>query len=206
MLCLKVASDPAWVEEARRDLDAILIDHAHCEMKAASNALSLATRPPGDFALVRALTDLAREEIDHFQRVVDFLERRGLRLGTPPVDAYANDLRRAVSALPYDAKISTLVDRLLVAALIEARSCERFKLLLPLLETEADDELFEFYKELFAAEARHYQVLVDLAISTATAAGGDADAVHARLDLVAEREAAIVRALAKGDARGTIHG
>ncbi len=203
MLCLKVASDPAWVEEARRDLDAILVDHAHCEMKAASNALSLATRPSNEFALVRALTDLAREELDHFQRVIDFLERRGLRLGTPPVDAYASDLRRAVSALPHDAKISSLVDRLLVAALIEARSCERFKLLLPLLEAQEDGELFVFYKELFVAEARHYQVLVDLAIS---ATGGDAPAVHARLELVAEREAAIVRALAAGDARGSIHG
>jgi tRNA 2-(methylsulfanyl)-N6-isopentenyladenosine37 hydroxylase len=203
VFCLKVASDPAWVEEARRDLDAILVDHAHCEMKAASNALSLATRPPGDFVLVRALTDLAREEIDHFQRVVDFLERRGLRLGTPPVDAYASDLRRAVSALPRDAKISTLTDRLLVAALIEARSCERFKLLLPLLAEQGDAELLAFYKELFAAEARHYQVLVDLAIA---AADGDAPAVHARLERVAEREAAIVRALAKGDARGSIHG
>ncbi len=203
MLCLKVPSDPAWVEEAKRDLDAILVDHAHCEMKAASNALSLAMRPPADFAVVRALTDLAREEIEHFQRVVDFLERRGLRLGTPPVDAYASDLRRAVSALPHDAKASGLVDRLLVAALIEARSCERFKLLLPVLETQGDDELLAFYKELFAAEARHYQVLVDLAIS---ATGGDAAAVDARLDLVAAREAEIVTRLAKGDVRGTIHG
>ena len=203
MLCLKVASDPSWVDEATRDLGAILVDHAHCEMKAASNAMSLATRPPGDFTLARALTALAREELDHFQRVMDFLERRGLVLGTPPVDAYAADLRKAVSALPYDARISPMVDRLLVAALIEARSCERFKLLLPILEAEGDAELLAFYKELFVAEARHYQVMVDLAI---TAAGGDAAAVDARLELVAQREADIVRKLPRSEARASIHG
>ncbi len=204
MLCLKAPSDPQWVEEAGRDLGAILVDHAHCEMKAASNALSLATRPGAPFAIVRALTELAREEIEHFQGVVDVLERRGLRLGTPPVDRYASDLRRAVGALPHDARFAGFADRLLVAALIEARSCERFKLLLPVLEAGGDTELLAFYRELFAAEARHYQVLVDLAILAA----GDADAVHARLDAVAEREAEIVRRLARSDAhaRATIHG
>jgi tRNA-(ms[2]io[6]A)-hydroxylase len=205
VLGLKCASDPAWVDEARRDLDAILVDHAHCEMKAASNALSLATRHPADLSLVVALTDLAREEIEHFQRVVAFLDKRGLRLGTPPVDAYAAHLRRAVNDLPRDRAASPLVDRLLCAALIEARSCERFKLLLGVVgggEGE-DAELHAFYTELFAAEARHYQVLVDLAIA---AAGGDADGVHARLARAAEREADIVRTLAHGAERATIHG
>jgi tRNA-(ms[2]io[6]A)-hydroxylase len=205
-LGLKCASDPAWVDEARRDLDAILVDHAHCEMKAASNALSLATRHPGDLALVRALTDLAREEIDHFQRVVGFLERRGLRLGAPPVDEYAARLRRAVHDMPRDRVASPLVDRLLCAALIEARSCERFKLLLGVVDETRDSELHAFYTELFAAEARHYQVLVDLANA---AAGGDAERVHARLERAAECEASIVRALAlseRGGERTTIHG
>ena len=203
VLCLRVASDSAWVEDAKRDLDAILIDHAYCEMKAASNALSLATRHPEDFALVFALTDLAREEIDHFRRVLGFLERRGLRLGAPPVDAYAAKLRRAVSALPRDGRVSTLVDRLLTAALIEARSCERFKLLLAVVSRERDSELHAFYTELFAAEARHYQVLVDLAV---TAAKGDVAAVHERLGLIAELESEIVRALAACPTRATIHG
>ena len=175
MLCLRVSSDAAWVVEASKDLDAVLVDHAHCEMKAASNALSLAARHPGDFALVRALTDLAREEIDHFQRVLSFLEARGLRLGPPPVDTYAAELLRAVRALPYDPRTVPLVDRLLVAALIEARSCERFKLLLSVVP--AGGELHAFYTELFAAEARHYQSLVDLAIASAQ---GDAGLVHAR--------------------------
>ena len=201
MLCLRVSSDAAWVVEASKDLDAVLVDHAHCEMKAASNALSLAARHPGDFALVRALTDLAREEIDHFQRVLSFLEARGLRLGPPPVDTYAAELLRAVRALPYDPRTVPLVDRLLVAALIEARSCERFKLLLSVVP--AGGELHAFYTELVAAEARHYQSLVDLAIASAQ---GDAGLVHARLDLVAEREADIVRTLSGGDARAAIHG
>jgi tRNA-(ms[2]io[6]A)-hydroxylase len=200
VLCLKVASDAAWVRQATADLDSVLLDHAHCEMKAASNALSLATRHPHSFTLVRALTDLAREEIDHFQRVAAFLERRGLRLGPPPVDAYAAELRRAMSDLPRDPELPPLVDRLLVAALIEARSCERFKILLGVVR---DDELHAFYTELFAAEARHYQVLVDLAT---LAAGGREERVRARLEVVAEREADIVRRLAEGDARATIHG
>src|SRR5206468_7285193 len=98
MLGLKVESDAAWAAEALRDLDRVLVDHAHCEMKAASNALSLAARHPDDLALVRALTDLAREEIDHFQRVLALLAARGLPLGTPPVDAYAAELRRVAKA------------------------------------------------------------------------------------------------------------
>ena len=100
MLCLRVPTDAAWVDEALRDVDAVLADHAHCEMKAASNALSLAARHPGDTALVRALTDLAREEIEHFQRVLALLVERGIALGPPPVDAYAAGLRAAVNALP----------------------------------------------------------------------------------------------------------
>src|SRR5206468_2056548 len=147
MLGLKVESDAAWAAEALRDLDRVLVDHAHCEMKAASNALSLAARHPKDFALVRALTDLAREEIDHFQRVLAFLEARGLTLGPPPVDTYAADLRRAASALPRDVALPVLVDRLLVSALIEARSCERFKLLLGAIAQDDEPQLHAFYTE-----------------------------------------------------------
>jgi tRNA-(ms[2]io[6]A)-hydroxylase len=199
VLCLKVASDPSWALGAKNDLDAILVDHAHCEMKAASNALSLAARHPESFRLVIALTDLAREEIEHFQRVARFLERRGLRLGPPPVDAYAAELRRAASALPRHPGLPPLVDRLLVAALIEARSCERFKLLLAVV----GGDMHAFYTELFAAEARHFQAFVDLATE---AAGARAAEVPARLALVAEREAAIVRRLARAETRATIHG
>lgn len=164
MLCLEVPTDPAWVAAALDDLDRVLIDHAHCEMKAASTALSLVARHPGDLTLARALTDLAREELDHFQRVILVLQRRGLSLGPPPVDAYAAELRRASAQLPRDAAIPPLVDRLLVGALIEARSCERFGLLTDALDRKGDaGELAHFYRELFACEAKHYRTYVDLA-------------------------------------------
>src|SRR5690606_16875522 len=100
MFCLRVSTDPSWARAAAHDLDGVLVDHAHCEMKAATNALSLAVRHPNDLRLVRALTALAQEELAHFDRVVAFLERRGLSLGPPPVDDYAADLRRATSRLP----------------------------------------------------------------------------------------------------------
>src|SRR6476660_8286616 len=99
MFCLRIATDPAWAGEAVNDLDAVLVDHAHCEMKAATNALSLAVRHSSDLELVRALTEIAQEELDHFRRVVDVLEARGLSLGPPPVDDYAAQLRRAMKAL-----------------------------------------------------------------------------------------------------------
>src|SRR6478672_5810412 len=99
MLCLKVPTDPAWAKLASADLDDVLVDHAHCEMKAASNALALAARHPSRTSLVRALTSLAREELDHFQAVLALLEKRGLPLGEPRVDTYAADLRRAAGAV-----------------------------------------------------------------------------------------------------------
>ena len=202
MFCLRAATDSAWATSAVKDLDAVLIDHAHCEMKAATNALSLVVRHSSDLGLVRALTILAREELDHFQRVVDFLEARGLRLGPPPVDDYAAELRRATKTLPAS-ELPLVTDRLLVGALIEARSCERFKLLIQALPPTCPDDLRAFYDELFACEARHYRQYVDLAIR---AAGPLGDLVEARLERLAEAEARIVRSLAAREERGTVHG
>jgi tRNA-(ms[2]io[6]A)-hydroxylase len=228
MLCLKVPTDSAWVDHALSDIDAVLADHAHCEMKAASNALSLAARHPGDATLVRALAELAREEIEHFQRVLERLVDRGVRLAPPPVDPYAAELRRAVHALPHlpgdsgiPAEAAPLVDRLLVGALIEARSCERFKLLADATARDAS-ALSVFWAELMAAEARHYRTFIELA---ERAAGGDPGvdgahenegaahdrraAVHARLDRIARVEAQVVAAVASagvGASRATIHG
>jgi tRNA-(ms[2]io[6]A)-hydroxylase len=207
MLCLKVPTDGSWVSAALRDVDAVLVDHTHCEMKAASNALSLATRHPGDVGMVRALTDLAREEIDHFQRVLSVLTERGLSLGPPPVDAYAAELRRAAHAAPHHPPLPPLLDRLLVGALIEARSCERFKLLAAATAGEATQaELHALWSELLAAEARHYATFVELAVR---AAGGDRGLVAARLERLARLEGAIVSALARAGAsasRASIHG
>jgi tRNA-(ms[2]io[6]A)-hydroxylase len=211
MFCLRVPTDPSWAHEAVKDLDAVLVDHAHCEMKAASNALSLVMRHPGDLALVRALTDLAREELDHFRRVTAFLERRGLELGAPPIDNYAAELRKAMKQLP-GANVPSLTDRLLVGALIEARSCERFKLLLDALPPQTSSELRVFYDELFACEARHYRMYVDLARDALRSHWRGAEEreidsmVQTRLAFLAEAEGRIVVALAERDIRATVHG
>jgi tRNA-(ms[2]io[6]A)-hydroxylase len=206
VLGLKTATDPAWATQAARDLDRVLVDHAHCEMKAASNALSLAARYPGSPAVVRALTLLAREEIEHFQRVLTLLEERGLSLGPPPVDEYAAALRREAAAEKRGPRLGARVDRLLVGALIEARSCERFKLLAAALERAGERALGDFYSELLAAEARHHRELVDLAVLVAAEAGASRTDVLARLDALAEREGAVVSDLCRGPDRATIHG
>jgi tRNA-(ms[2]io[6]A)-hydroxylase len=208
MLCLKQPTDRGWATEALLDVDAVLVDHAHCEMKAASNVLSLAGRSPADFELVRALTDLAREEIDHFQRVLSMLAARHIALGPPPVDEYAVELRRVVGALPREPSMTPLVDRLLVGALIEARSCERFKLLAEATaEQTRHADLHEMWSELLAAEARHYRTFVDLAMRAS--AGADLR-VAARLEQLAHLEGAIVGARGGGGpsraSRATIHG
>lgn len=202
MLCLRAATDEAWAREAIEDLDAVLVDHAHCEMKAATNALSLVVRHPGDLALVRALTAIAQEELAHFDRVVELIGKRGLALGVPPIDDYAAQLRRAMNALPAS-DLPLVTNRLLVGALIEARSCERFKLLLGAMPESTPAELRAFYQELFECEAKHYREYVDLAKRSA---GSLAHLVEARLDLLAEAEARIVRALPQNDARGSVHG
>src|SRR4051812_27139748 len=178
-------------------------------MKAASNALSLAARwsghrpaQPGAApqpGVVRALVELAEEELAHFRRVLDELERRGIRLGPPPVDPYAERLRRAAGATRSGRDgVDPLVDRLLVGALIEARSCERFRLLADALARRGD-ALAAFYEELFASEARHYRTLLDLA----GAAAGDEAAVRARLDELARAEGDVVAELG---ALPAIHG
>ena len=200
MLGLLAATDARWADVALADLDAVLRDHAHCEMKAASHALSLAARHPDDLELVRRLVAIAQEELVHFDQVLAVLARRGIALGTPPVDGYAAALRARTSKLPRatrGALVPPLVDRLLVCALIEARSCERFKLLFERLE----GELLAFYKELFAAEARHFREFVDLA----TAASSEALA-GARLRQIAAIEAEIVRERASSGDRASIHG
>jgi len=196
MLGLLVATDARWAHQALADLPAVLRDHAHCEMKAASHALSLAARHPDDLVVVRRLTAIAQEELEHFDRVVALLADRGIPLGTPPVDEYAAELRARVAKLPRTAP--PVVDRLLTCALIEARSCERFKLL---LDHMPDGDLSVFYKELFAAEAKHYREFCDLAAHV----GGEAPSA-ARLAEIVRVEADVVRAQSASPPRATIHG
>jgi len=205
VLHLCASSDPSWVECALRDLDATLVDHAHCELKAAANALSMVARHADDPFVVRALTDLAREEIDHFQRVHARLEARGVLLGAPPVDGYVASLRRAhlrAGKSPVAGDAAAAVDRLLTCALIEARSCERFGWLAGALR-DRDADLAAFYAELRASEAGHYRTFVDLASRTAS---GDTGSVVARLQALATVEGQIVRASADVGAQPAIHG
>jgi tRNA 2-(methylsulfanyl)-N6-isopentenyladenosine37 hydroxylase len=198
VLCLTRPTDPRWASIALADLDAALADHAHCEMKAASNAISLATRWPASTQVARALTAVAAEELDHFREVLALLEQRGAPLGRPETDAYVADLRHAAQASGDKSPHGSLADRLLVGALIEARSCERFRLLADALAARGD-ALAAFYDDLFACEARHYTTMVDLAI----AVRGDAPRVRDRLADLARAEGEIVARLG---VRPTIHG
>ncbi len=117
VLCLTSPTDPRWASIALADLDAALADHAHCEMKAAANAISLATRWPASTQLALALTAIAAEELDHFREVLALLERRGVELGRPETDAYVADLRRAAQESADKSPHGSLADRLLVGAL-----------------------------------------------------------------------------------------
>lgn len=185
MLCLTRSTDPAWVERALERLDAILIDHAHCEIKAAANALSLSSRAL-DADMAGELAALAEEEVKHFRQVLAELSRRGLSLGLPPGDHYAAELRNIAHRTRREGRSNreTLLDRLLIGALIEARSCERFRLLADALKGRGEGELAAFYDELFASEARHYRVLFDLAVK----AIGDEGKAKARLSELAAAE------------------
>lgn len=191
MLGLVSSTDPRWVTVALDDLGAVLVDHLHCELKAASNATALVARYPMHPRLVRELTELAREELTHVQQVFARLEARGLRATPPEEDVYARTLRRALD----DGRGDPLLDRLSVAALIEARSCERFQIL---AEGCPDRDLAAFYGGLLASEARHHRVFLELARRIATV-----DAVRERLDELSEIEA---RVLFEAPASVRIHG
>jgi tRNA-(ms[2]io[6]A)-hydroxylase len=194
MLGLLTPTDPSWVQAARADLDGLLSDHAHCELKAAQSALALLGRFGGERPeLVEPLSALAREEADHFAAVARRLQQRGATLGLPRQDEYVGELRSAARRDPGDRP--ALLDRLLVCALIEGRSCERFRLLAEHLP-EAD--LRGFYRELMASEATHFALFAGLATDCF-----GAEASRARLATLAAREAEIARRLPLGP---TVHG
>jgi tRNA 2-(methylsulfanyl)-N6-isopentenyladenosine37 hydroxylase len=194
MLNLLRPTDPSWVEAARADLRGLLSDHAHCEIKAAQSALSLVARFGGEHPeLVDPLSSLAREETAHFREVQDHLGQRGGALGKPPVDDYVRALREAAHRERGEAP--PFLDRLLVCALIEARSCERFKLL---ADRIGDEALTPFYAGLMVAEARHYRLFAELGERIFGAAVS-----RARLAHLAELEAEIADRLPLGP---TVHG
>ena len=158
MLGLKLPTDPRWANVAEKNIAEILTDHAFCEQKAASYAISLIVTYPEYPDLVDAMTDLAREEMGHFQMVHNRIKARNLSLGRERKDKYVHRINEYFKKSP-DRKVR-LIQRLLIAALIEARSCERFKVL---SENIADKELAEFYRNLMVSEANHYTMFLKFA-------------------------------------------
>jgi tRNA-(ms[2]io[6]A)-hydroxylase len=158
MLGLKLPTDPRWVNIAEKNIEEILTDHAYCEQKAASTAISLIVGYPEKSELVDKMTALAREEMGHFQMVHNRIMQRGLTLGRERKDAYVGQLS---TFFPKGGdRELRLIHRLLVCALIEARSCERFRVL---SENLQDKELSEFYHTLMISEANHYTMFLKLA-------------------------------------------
>jgi tRNA 2-(methylsulfanyl)-N6-isopentenyladenosine37 hydroxylase len=150
MLGLQLPTDPRWAALVRQDLAELLTDHAWCEQKAASNAISMIVRHPELSDLVSELTRIAQEELDHFGQVLQKIHARGWTLGPERKDNYVNELMQFVRK--DGGREERLVDRLLFSAMIEARSCERFKVL---TEEVEDPELRSFYREQRGRSLHH---------------------------------------------------
>lgn len=159
---LQLPTDPFWVKNVvESNIEEILTDHAYCEQKAATNAITLIIQNPNISELVQEMAELVKEEMDHFKRVHDIILQRGYVLGLERKDNYVNELIKFLKRGGGEAKrTESMVDRLLLAAMIEARSCERFKVLSEYVE---DKELAEFYHELMISEANHYTLFIGLA-------------------------------------------
>lgn len=193
MLGLKLPTDPRWVNIVEKNISDILTDHAYCEQKAASYAISLITKYPEIPEIVDKMTALAQEEMQHFQMVHEIIKKRGLALGKESKDPYVHDLMKFIKRGGSDAMV--LVDRLLIAAMIEARSCERFRILSENIE---DKELAKFYSDLMTSEARHYAMFLKLARKY-----GEGVDVDARWKQFLVKEAEIMVLYGKKE---TIHG
>ena len=158
MLGLKLATDPRWAAIVEGNIDEILSDHAWCEQKAATNCISIIISNPEKTEMIETLTEIAREELSHFGMVVEKIKQRGKVLGIERRDDYVNELYKFMKKGA--TRNIAMVDRLLFAAMIEARSCERFHVL---SENLKDEELKKFYHELMISEANHYTVFIGLA-------------------------------------------
>ena len=193
MLGLRLPTDPRWVELVESNISEILTDHAWCEQKAASNAISTIVRFPEHLDLVAELTRIAQEEIEHFGMVVDRIKERGFELGPERKDDYVGELLQFIKRKC--SREEQLVDRLLFAAMIEARSCERFRML---SERVKDKPLAEFYRELMISEAGHYTTFIGFARKY----GGNVD-VEARWQAFLDYEAEVIQNYGKKE---TMHG
>jgi tRNA-(ms[2]io[6]A)-hydroxylase len=161
MLGLKMATDPRWVNVVTKNLQEILTDHAFCEQKAASNAISVIVQYPMYPDLVKAMTEICQEEMTHFHMVHELILAKGLTLGFERKDPYVNDLseylrRNKTNSSPQ----GQFVNKMLFAAMVEARSCERFKIL---SEELPEEDLRLFYRTLMESEARHYTTFLGFA-------------------------------------------
>ncbi|WP_421878426.1 tRNA-(ms[2]io[6]A)-hydroxylase [Marinoscillum sp.] len=159
-LGLNLPTDPRWINVAEMNIEDILVDHAYCEQKAASSCISLIVSYPERKELVDMLTPVVAEEWAHFERVIEQLNKRGYALGKKRKDEYVSALNGILKK--GGSREQQLVEKLLMNALIEARSCERFKILWKNIE---DEELSTFYYELMVSEAGHYHNFLDLAKS-----------------------------------------
>ncbi|WP_026752914.1 tRNA-(ms[2]io[6]A)-hydroxylase [Sediminibacter sp. Hel_I_10] len=193
MLGLKLPTDPRWVNIVEKNIEDILTDHAYCEQKAASTAISLIVSFPEYTELVTEMTALVKEEMSHFKLVHDRIIQNGWTLGRDRKDAYVIAL---IQFFPKGGSRTTqLIHRLLYAALIEARSCERFRLL---SEELKDQELAEFYRKLMVSEANHYTMFLGFARQY-----GERDEVDQKWQALLEYEAKIMKDLSKHE---SIHG
>jgi len=158
ILGLELPTDPRWVNIAEKKIEDILVDHAYCEQKAASSCISLIVKFPDKERVVEELTPVVAEEWSHFERVLEQLSKRGFKLGQQRKDEYVAALNKIEKK--GGSRDEQLVEKLLLNALIEARSCERFRLLWKNIE---DEELQKFYYELMVSEAGHYKNFISLA-------------------------------------------
>lgn len=187
-------TDPRWVKNVvESNIEEILTDHAFCEQKAASNAITLIVQNPNLSDLVQEMAMLVQEEMDHFKRVHDLILERGFVLGRERKDDYVNELAKFM--IKGGSRQQQLIDRLLFSAMIEARSCERFKVL---SENINDRQLSEFYYELMVSEATHYAMFIKLAKKYAN--GIDVDS---RWQEFLDYEAKVIQNYGKSE---TIHG
>ena len=194
MLGLKLETDPHWVNIVEKNIEEILTDHAYCEQKAATNAISILISYPYHTDLVDELLILSKEELTHFEMVHQKIKDRGFKLGFERKDQYVNELYKFMRK--GHKKEIVLIDRLLFSAMIEARSCERFKIL---SENIKDQDLKEFYHELMISEANHYTTFLRFARKY----GNEYENVNSRWAEWIEFEAKMVKSYGKKE---TIHG
>ncbi|MCB0559526.1 MAG: tRNA-(ms[2]io[6]A)-hydroxylase [Lewinellaceae bacterium] len=185
MLGLKLPTDPRWVNLAEKGLEEILTDHAYCEQKAATSCISLIQAYPEKTEMVKELAPIVTEEWGHFRMVLHEMEKRGLQLGQQRKDEYVNKLLQFQKK--GGSRESRLLEKLLTCALIEARSCERFRLLSLHIN---DESLRGWYHKFMVAEAGHYRLFLDLAKSY-----NDEQTVRHRWKEYLEREAEIMEEL-----------